>query len=282
MRKVSPSVYFKVMILSLGLSAMACGLPSISGGQTDQNSIATGVPQSSPSATPIQPEASSTVESLSATGGACSNAYLPVVQGATWSYDVTGGPNGTTSYTDTISAVSGDSFTLTTTLEDLTRTQRWSCGADGLVALDFGGASATLAVANLQTEFDTTESTGVTLPANVSPGDTWSQTFTLEGTQTITGDQTVQAEGKVKYELTAAGMESVTVPAGTFEALRVDGTTSMDLTVQMSGFTVPMTITGTIVRWYAPDVGYIQSVEQSNVFDTEVEVTTELASYDIP
>jgi hypothetical protein len=282
MSQASPSMYFKVMILSLGLSAVGCGLPSISGGQTDQDATVTGIPTSSPTATPIQSEEPPTAESPSATSGACSNTYLPVVQGATWSYDVTGGPNGTTSYTDTISALSGDSFTLTTSVQDLTRTQRWSCGADGLVALDFGGASATLAVANLQAEFDTTASTGVTLPADIAPGDTWSQTFTLEGSQTVSGDRPAKAEGQVEYDSTAAGLESVTVPAGTFEALRVDGTTSMDLTVHLSGFTVPMTISGTIVRWYAPGVGFIRSVEKSDVFGTELEVKTELTSYDIP
>jgi hypothetical protein len=122
----------------------------------------------------------------------------------------------------------------------------------------------------------------VTLPSEISPGDTWSQTFTLEGTQNVTADQTSNVVGQVKYDSTAVSVESVTVPAGTFDALRVEGPNSMDLTVEMSGFTVPMTISGTLVRWYAPGVGYVKSVETSNVFDIDVEITTELASYSIP
>jgi hypothetical protein len=281
MSRAGPSVYITIVILSLGLSGVACGLPSIGGSQTDAGAGATEPPSTSTSAPQPQSEPP-TPASQSSASGACSNTYMPVAQGATWSYDVTGGSDGPTSYTDTISSVSADSFILTTTTGDIVRDQRWSCAADGLVALDFGGGTATLAVADTHMVFDTTESTGVTLPSEISPGDTWSQTFTLEGTQNVTADQTSNVVGQVKYDSTAVSVESVTVPAGTFDALRVEGPNSMDLTVEMSGFTVPMTISGTLVRWYAPGVGYVKSVETSNVFDIDVEITTELASYSIP
>jgi DUF3108-like len=281
MSEVRPSTYITIVILSLGLGAMACGLPSSGGGQTDAGVGAT-EPPSSPTNGPQPQSAPPTAPSPSSASGACSNTYQPVVQGATWSYDVTGGTSGPTSYTDQISSVSGDSFILTTTTGDIVRDQRWSCTADGLVALDFGGGTATLAVADMSVVFDTTEATGVTLPSDISPGDTWSQTFTLEGTQNVTGDQAAKVTGTVKYDSTATGLESVTVPAGTFDTLRMEGPNSMDLSVEMSGFAVPMAITGTIVRWYAPGVGYVKSIETSNVFGTDVEITTELTSYNIP
>jgi hypothetical protein len=281
MKRLGLSVATKTMVLSLCLSAMACGLPGIGGGLSDRSSAVTETPPPSPSVTPLRPTEPTAADSPSSTS-ACSNAFFPVAQGATWSYDVTGGPNGTTSYVDTISVTGGDSFTLTTAFGDTTRTQRWSCTSNGLVALDFGGASATLAVADLHAVFDTAESSGVTLPAHISPGDTWSQTFTLEGTLAITGDQTTKASGQVRYDSTATGMESVRVPAGTFDALRIDGISSMEIGVEMGGFTVPMTISGTFVRWYAPGVGFVRSVEDSDVFDTQVKITTELTGYSIP
>lgn len=282
MSKVRSWMYVKVVILSLGLSAVACGLPSLGGGQTNEGASATEGSPASPTMTPLQAEEAPSAGSPSTGSGGCRNVYYPVAQGATWTYAVTGGPNGPTSYTDTISSVDGESFILTTTFEDITRAQRWSCDPDGLVALDFGGASATLAVANLQADFDTTEATGVTLPAEISQGDSWSQTFTLKGTQTLPGDQTADVTGQVQYDATAGGLESVTVSAGTFEALRVDSTSTMNITVQMSGITVPVTIAGTIVQWYAPGVGMVRSIEKSNFFDTEVEVTSELTGYSLP
>ena len=214
--------------------------------------------------------------------GECANTYFPVKQGATWSYEVTDGSSDTVNYADTISKLSVDGFVLTSEFDDVTRTQRWSCKTDGLLALDFGGGSATLAVADLQAVFDTTEVSGITLPQDIAPGDTWSQSFTIEGDQTLSGDQTAEVNGSVDYSSTAVEMERVTVPAGTFDALRVDSTTKMDITIKLSGFAVPTTIEGTIVRWYAPDIGYVRSVEASNVLGEEVEVTIELTGYEIP
>jgi hypothetical protein len=282
MSNASTSMVLKIVILSLGLSALACGLPGATGSPSDVGSAVTSTPRSAPTSTSLQPGQPPTADSPSSVSGECSNTYYPVVEGATWSYAVTGGPDGPTSYTDTIGSIDGDSFVLTTTLGDITRTQRWSCTADGLVALDFGGGSATLAVSDVHMEFDTTDTTGVTLPAHISPGDTWSQTFTIEGTQDFTGDQSTDVTGDVKYDSTASRVETTTVPAGDFDALRVEATNSMDLTVKTSGMTVPMSVSGTLVNWYAPGVGYVRSVEKTNVFGVDVEITTELTSYNIP
>lgn len=274
--------FITVTIMSLAVSAMACGLPSPGGSQADEGSTATDLPLASPTQTELQPGGAPTAESPGATTGVCANAYFPVVEGAIWSYVVTGGPTGTTSYTDMISEVNPNSFILTTEFPDLTRTQRWSCNAEGLVALDYGGSSATVAVSDLQAVFDTTQVTGMTLPASIAQGDTWSQVFILEGTQTLPGDQSATSEGDVQFSSTAGGMESITVPAGTFEALRVESTSTMEITVELSGFKVPTTIEGTSIRWYAPGVGLVRSVETSNMFDTQAEVITELTGYSLP
>jgi len=281
MRRVDPWTSVRLMIVSLAVGALACGLPSFGGSQVDGGTGSEAGPQVSPT------EASPTAVSVdtpvpSSASGDCANMYFPVIQGATWTYEVTGGSSDTAQYTDTISELTGDGFILTSEFDEVTRTQRWSCKSDGLVALDFGGASATLAVADLQAVFDTTEVSGITLPRDLAAGDTWSQSFKLEGNQTLPGDQTAEVKGSVDYGSTAVEIESVTVPAGTFEALRVESTTKMDITIKLSGFAVPTTIEGTVVRWYAPDIGYVRSVETSNVLGAEVEVTIELTGYQIP
>src|SRR5215208_6076105 len=45
--------------------------------------------------------------------GLCANAYYPVREGATWSYKSIGSPVGDYSFTDTITSVREDGFTLT-------------------------------------------------------------------------------------------------------------------------------------------------------------------------
>ena len=281
MRRVDPWRSVSLMIASLAVGALACGLPSFGGSQGEGGSGSEAGPQVS--ATEASPTAVSVdTPAPSSANGECANTYFPVIQGATWNYEVTGGSSDTVNYTDTISELTGDGFVLTSEFDDATRTQRWSCKSNGLLALDFGGASATLAVADLQAVFDTTKVSGITLPRDLTAGDTWSQSFTIEGNQALPGDQTAEVKGSVDYSSTAGEMESVTVPAGTFEALRVESTTKMDITIKLSGFTVPTTIEGTVVRWYAPEIGYVRSVETSNVFGTEVEVTIELTGYRIP
>src|SRR5688500_15646238 len=83
--------------------------------------------------------------------GLCANAYYPVREGSTWSYKSTGGPAGGYSFTDTITSVRDDGFTLSTEIGDLTRTQEWTCTAEGLAALQLGGApAAMLSAQNIQ------------------------------------------------------------------------------------------------------------------------------------
>src|SRR5512133_1953057 len=59
--------------------------------------------------------------------GQCENQYYPVRPGATWSYTSSGGPTGAYHYTDSITAVRSDGFTLTSQFNNLTRTQEWAC-----------------------------------------------------------------------------------------------------------------------------------------------------------
>ncbi|MGE5775928.1 MAG: hypothetical protein ACM33V_06895, partial [Chloroflexota bacterium] len=87
---------------------------------------------------PIEPPATSSTETgTAAVGGntpetgVCTNTYYPVRQGATWSYRSTG--TGDYGFTDTITSVREDGFTLSTQSGNLTGTQEWACKPEGLV-----------------------------------------------------------------------------------------------------------------------------------------------------
>src|SRR5215217_227494 len=111
---------------------------------------------------PLATEASTSTEAPVTSGsgmpvagaGQCANAYYPVREGATWTYSSTGGPTGGYGFTDTITSVRDDGFTLTTKFDELTRTQEWGCQPEGLVALQLGGTStATLNTDNMKVDF---------------------------------------------------------------------------------------------------------------------------------
>lgn len=217
--------------------------------------------------------------------GLCANDYFPVVEGATWTYSVSSDMAETFSFTSTVAGVREDGFTLNNdfSLEgDLSTTQEWSCQAEGLQALQFGGgAAASLSVSGSTATYTTSGVTGVTLPSFFAAGDTWSTSLNIEGTQTIE-DLVAETNGTVTINFTAAGIESVTVPAGTFDAVRVDTQTVFDLTGSVSGLALPITFTSNGQMWWAPGVGWVKTIENADFMGTAVNSTIELTSYAIP
>jgi uncharacterized protein DUF3108 len=214
--------------------------------------------------------------------GLCANAYFPVREGFTWSYKSTGGPTGEYSFTDTITSVRDDGFTLSTQFGDLTRTQEWSCTPKGLVALQLGGApAATLNSQNMQLNLEIKNVSGVTYPSEINVGDQWQHNLDFEGNMTV-ANQEGAATGNAQTNFNALGNESVTVPAGTFDALKVEIDTTLNINVSVQGVSVPVTFTGTYTYWFVQDVGWVKASGTGVVAGTSFSETTELQSYNIP
>jgi len=244
-------------------AALACNL---SGTPTAEPPV-TSVPSATPAASPVP--------SLS---GACANSLYPVVAGASWTYTTTIGVIG--DYTRTIMTVNADGFTDQDVFSNgVTRTGEWGCDSGSLIAHQpDGGSTGAVQTSNVTAEFQTTALSGVTLPASVNVGDTWTQNFTLEGNESING-RTVPAKNETAYSCTAGGAESVTVPAGTFDAIRVDCNTDITITVTVAGAEVPAHVNATSTMWYAAGVGMVKS---DNVVSGSASNTVELTAYNIP
>ena len=238
-----------------------------------------------PSTPPIETTVIPTTEQLNPElnpGETCDNTLFPVKQGATWTYVNTGSPAGTFNYTDTITNVRSDGFTVTSQFSDLIRTQEWACKPEGLQAVQLGETIAmALSTQGISADLTTSDVTGVTLPVNITLGMQWSYGFGLQGTITYEG-QKADANGTVTTTLEEAGSETITVPAGTFDATRIQATSSFDLTASYFGFEVPVDYATTSTLWYAPGVGLVKLVESSNLEGTSFSSTTELQTYNIP
>lgn len=228
---------------------------------------------------PFQPEPISPI-----TGGLCDNPLYPVRQGASWTYLTTGSPSGDFSYTDTISEVRADEFTLSTQFTGLVRTQEWACEPDGLKALEMGGAGAAASISTQGTtaEFASSDVTGLSLPKEITPGMQWQYSLNMTGVTPMPGDQNAQSTGTYNLTMQEMGKETVTTPAGTFEAVKFQSTSLIQITADFQGVQVPVTMKGSSLIWYAPSVGFIKSVENSDFGGTPYTITTELQSYSIP
>jgi hypothetical protein len=243
-----------VLIVSI-LALSACNLPER---QTSQ------VPTlSSPSV--VIPEASPTPVTL------CDNQYFPSRLGNTWEYSGTNTVTGAYNRTDTVSGSSVEVFSVDTTLSGITYGVNYGCSSAGLTANDpiQQYVGALLSSPNAPVNVKLTSVSGITLPAEIAPGDTWQQTADFEATS-----QDLNVNGRFVFEYTAVGYESVTVPFGTFNALRVDAT----IRIEVSPFHIEAG-TYTVSTWLAPDVGMVKSEGTSHVSGVDFSDNIHLTSF---
>jgi hypothetical protein len=275
-RKKTMKTNKSFIVISAGMlifSMLACNLgktvPSTDSAPADGGG--------SPTPLPVVEATATTSADTGNMGGACSNPYMPVIAGATWTYKLTGPVPDT--YTHSVTAVEAGGFTEQDVFgTGVTRQGKWNCDNGNLIALNpSGGSSASVETEGMTSEFQTTSLEGVTLPASINPGDSWTQSLTIEGTQTINGT-TIPSKNQTTSTCTASGVESVTVEAGTFDAMRVDCQNSMVITVTMNGNPIETPLAFNATSWYAKDVGLVKTVSTGENLDS----TIELVSYSIP
>ena len=205
------------------------------------------------------------------------NPYLPVKAGATYTFAGTTSA-GAYTRTSTFTNVDADSFQAEVVTpvgnKSTTTTESWQCTADGLVQPG-GPLAATLQNAlSGTTTMKLTSMTGVTVPTNLAAGQSWTQSTNFEVT---TSKGTVT--GTITYALQAIGTESVTVPAGTFNAMKVQ----VNTTTQANRSGITFTITTNGFEWFATGVGHVKSSENVTFNGKPVStVTGVLESYHIP
>jgi hypothetical protein len=258
-------------VLLVILSLAACSSPSVPPQELQPTeTVKTTSTESTATASPL------------AAQGLCANPYYPVRQGATWTYKSTGGPAGEYSFTDTITSVREEGFTLSTQIRDLTRGQEWTCKPEGLVALQLGGApAAMLNSQNIQLNLDVTNSSGVTFPSQMNAGDQWQQSADVQGKASVANEE-ADATGNAQMNFAAVGNESVTVPAGTFEALKVNVDVALNINAAYEGINLPVTFSGKYTYWFVQGVGWVKASGTGNVLGSSFSETTELQSYQVP
>lgn len=204
--------------------------------------------------------------------GQCQNLYYPVVQDASWQYQLSGVTSDT--FTRVIPAVRADGFTDQDTFGTGTiRTANWACEKGNLIALTPTGGP-TVNAAGVQFDFTVESNDGITFPADPQPGQMWAQNIVYLGQQNA-GDTKIQSRNVLENSCKAGNIERVNVPAGEFQALRVDCSTKID--IYISG-ALAFTLNSTSAAWHAPGVGLIKSSGTSDMGPTEIV----LLAYSIP
>jgi len=128
---------------------------------------------------------------------------------------------------------------------------------------------------------ETQNVSGITYPNIILPGNTWAHTLDYTGKMDVAGEF-VNVSGDTTYSYTAIGIENVTVPAGTFDAMKIEVITTININMTIQGSEVPVTVTSTSTSWFAEDVGWVKSDSTSDVLGVPSSETIELVSYSIP
>lgn len=261
---------FAISITMLVIAMLACSLGSPAPADAPSDNPNSAGTESTPA-----PVNEATIPP--AAPNACDNPYMPIVVGATWNYNLNGPTSDT--YVHSILSIEADGFTEQDVFAvGVTRQGKWKCENGNLIALNpSGGGSSSVTAEGTSVDFQTTALEGVTMPASLNPGDNWSQSITLEGTQTINGEA-FPASNQTTQNCTAAGVESVTVPAGTFDAMRVDCVVTINISLEMSGTPMATTLSLNNTNWYALKVGLVKTISTGSGLDSTIELT----SYSIP
>jgi hypothetical protein len=115
----------------------------------------------------------------------------------------------------------------------------------------------------------------------IDPGDTWQHTLEFTGKINIAG-QSIDAKGDAQSSFQAVGSESVTVPAGTFDALKIHVDTTINISGNFNGVSFPVKVTTPYDYWFVKDVGWVKASGTGNVGGEAFSETIELQSYNIP
>jgi len=263
------------------LASLACSLGGEIPAQGGQTPYQSGEPtqQVPPAASPtaespaaIAPPTATTAPAEPA-ASQCQNPYFPVVEGASWEYQLSGMSTGT--FVRSIPQVRENGFDDQDIFSaGTTRQGSWECQQGNLISLTPASGGAAVLAEGVQATYTIESNTGISFPANPQPGQEWTQNIVYIGQESTNG---VNIETRNVMDMTckAIGLEKVSVPAGDFEALRIDCSTNIDIFVSGS---LAFRFTSTNSAWHAQGVGQVKSSGSSNMGVTEIV----LLSYSIP
>ena len=128
---------------------------------------------------------------------------------------------------------------------------------------------------------DVNHVSGVTFPSSIQPGDTWQYTLEFTGKISVAA-QDYDASGSAESKFQAVGNESVTVPAGTFDALKIHIDTTIDIDGSFNRISFPVKVTSPYDYWFVQGVGWVKARGAGNVSGESFSETIEIQPYNIP
>jgi hypothetical protein len=151
----------------------------------------------------------------------------------------------------------------------------YRCKPEGLVRTEFANR---VRESLSKIKFKTLKMSGISFPneSEWKIGKKWQIWFLVEDQNTKTTPAEVLSRVTHTFQYEIIGRESITVPAGTFEAFKVSIVSSTRIHVNNTGFKFPMnqTVKSPLkwLHWYAKDIGLVKSLLQKGQSKEGVEL----------
>jgi hypothetical protein len=219
------------------------------------------------SETPVEPAPETEIS-------ACGNEYYPLRAGYTIAYRTQGGTGGSNTSRVNVLQVTANKAVVKNTISrpgaaPLEINLEYKCENGSLVAKGFADAiSMTDAEGPVErgAEIETLSSEGQFMPARISAGQEWNAKYTIKLTPRGRPDALDARAGAVKMEVairrSAVEKETVTVPAGRFEAMKIISSTDFNGNTVYSG-----------VEWWVKGKGMVKSVQGTLGGEVTMEAT---------
>jgi hypothetical protein len=187
----------------------------------------------------------------------CDHPYQPTGLGDTWFYSGSNSASSSYTRTDTISSSGARDFSVGSNLAGVDYTVDYSCTLEGLIANNPVQQYLGALLVNPSTNLEVTliSVSGISLPSEINPGDSWQQVAEVDATLNGTS-----MNGWIVFNYTAVGIENISVPMGIVSHLAVDAKIKLMCT--------PLRILAgqyNSTFWLAPDIGMVKSTGVSDV-----------------
>lgn len=238
--------------------------------------VGAGCAQNEAVSTKDAPAASEPVSKPSAmTADPCGNPYYPFKPGLTIAYTVTPPVPGDSDHTVRIDKVIGNTASIHTEIDDGVSTDMEAECTNGSIVMK-GSLDSGPVGKGAKYKVTVITSTGMFMPADVHVGSTWKNSGTSR-MEEISGTEPAPDSGVLVVTSTEQGRavseESVTVPAGTFQALKVEltSTSIMDYSDSSAYSNLPpgtkssstLEQTWISTEWWVKGIGMVKSTTKS-------------------
>jgi hypothetical protein len=145
--------------------------------------------------------------------------------------------------------------------ENVMRESDYRCAPEGLARIEYAKRGRE----SRSNIFKTLKTAGISYPNENEwkAGKKWQAWFLVETHHRKTTPAKIVTRATHTFQYEIVGRESITVPAGTFEAFKVTVVESVRVHVNNTGFKMPMNQSVKYLCWHAKDIGLVKSLGQS-------------------